>query len=153
MPNKTFAKMIQFHDGAYISRKGTGIANNHPAIKIFLRENFFSSLTINKFESAFVVPNAIINESKTVVPSIPNASFPKAGSIDLSSPIILPTKALINTNNQNCFTFSLIPAYYVNALTLDKYLIQIKHIKGQNQKLRLIKKLLQIPKEQFLMFR
>ena len=39
MPSRTFANTTQPHDGAQISRKGTGSATSHPATSTGLRPN------------------------------------------------------------------------------------------------------------------
>ena len=58
---------------------------------------------------AFEIPKTTIKENKTACESMPKDCEAKLGKIDLSSPTIPPTKALISTNNPNCFQLFLKP--------------------------------------------
>lgn len=58
---------------------------------------------------ALANPNAIINERIAVFDDKPNSISANCGIIERSNPTIPPTKALTNTNKENCCQFSLSP--------------------------------------------
>ena len=72
MPSSTFAKTIQPHAGAYISKNGTGIANSQPATSSGLRPRRSAVRPAYRLASAFVKPNVTMKESTAVSDASPN---------------------------------------------------------------------------------
>jgi hypothetical protein len=94
------------HDGAHISRNGTGIANNHPVTRTGLRPTRSDRVPAKKFVAALTTPNATMNVSADVNAVSPNTSFARSGRTVRSWPSIPPTRALIATSSTNWGRFA-----------------------------------------------
>lgn len=109
-PSSTFANTTQPHDGAQMSRSGTGTPTSQPATSTGLRPKRSESVPAKKLVIAFVTPNATMNVSVAVRAVRPNTSSARSGRIVRSWPIIPPTSALTATRSENCARFSRRPS-------------------------------------------
>ena len=106
MPSRTLATMIQAHDGAHISSRGTGMPMSQPATRIGLRPMRSVSAPVARLVSALVAPKAttkVVVAVNAVSPKVRSAS---SGRTVRSWPIIPPTSALTATSRQNWARFS-----------------------------------------------
>src|SRR5678815_3034723 len=94
--------MIHDHDGAQITRSGTGTPNSQPATSTCFRPKRSPRRPARRFVSAFTTPNVAMNESAALRDTIPKSRSAMSGRTVRSSPTIAPTNALTATNSQNC---------------------------------------------------
>src|SRR5436190_18067073 len=101
-PSSTLAATTQPHDGASITRKGTGRPSSQPATRMRLRPTRSLNCPAARLASALTTPKLAMKERMAVRETSPNSRSARSGRTARSSPTIPPTKALTRTSRANC---------------------------------------------------
>src|SRR5260370_41598788 len=114
-PSSTLAATIQPHAGAQASTNGTGSPATQPATsRLFLVCRVVSGPAA-RFVSAFVTPNATMNENTDTYPVRWNTRVPTRLVVVRSRPTMPPTHAFTTTSSVNCGQFGRSPSRTVPA--------------------------------------
>src|SRR5437879_10678137 len=100
---------IQHDRLAKMMMSGTGRPRSQPRTSTFLRPTLSETRAAKRSKIALVTPKLTMKETMAVFETKPNSFSPISGTTVLSSPTIIPTKALITINSENWPRFSQIP--------------------------------------------
>ncbi len=92
--------------------------NPHPNTSILFLPHLSDIFPAKRFKTALTAPKLAINDTISVLDSIPNSFLPISGITVCSRPIIAPTNALTKTRIENWFMFGRKPSLIEGTLLL-----------------------------------